>query len=121
MPYRLMIFCLVLAGCHPSPASERADRESLAECLARTGAHLYGASWCPACHEQLMLFGPDASEVPYTDCDPSGYQGDFIEECPANGVPYGTTLPIWIFPDGSRLTGVRDLATIADVAGCPFP
>lgn len=118
MPYRLMIFCLVLAGCHPSPTPTR--RESLAACLTRTGAHLYGASWCPACHEQLMLFGPDASQVPYTDCDPAG-DGAFLPECEALGVTFDGVLPVWTFPDGSRLFRVRDLAVIADIAACPYP
>lgn len=101
----------------PAPAPKP---ESLAKCLARVDAHLYGASWCHWCHVQLKLFGPDAPDVPYTDCDPQGTL-DYVPECAAKGLDMSTPVPIWLFKDGSRLVGVRSLRSIALVAGCPVP
>ena len=121
MPLRLVILLALLSACAPPPASEPSPAsESLGACLASAGVRLYGASWCPQCHKQLQLFGPEAADIPYTDCSPEGSLG-FVSACEQGGVPYGTTLPVWIFPDGTRLYGVRDPFEIAATAGCLSP
>lgn len=122
MPRSLALFFLVLTTCAGSAklAPPLAPRETLVQCLVRRQAHLYGASWCKPCHAQLALFDdPDTQAALYTDCSPDGI--GFTAACEADGVPYGTVIPVWIFKDGSRLYGVRHPAVIAAVAGCPYP
>lgn len=124
MLYRLCLLWVLVLGCsrtgslEPSAAAARLQNESVVQCLAREGVHLYGASWCGFCQEQLSLFGGEAANLPYTDCD-SGGESAFIETCVEHGVSYGTAIPVWIFADSSRLYGIRDPAVIAAVAGCP--
>ncbi len=124
MPYRLSVLLVCCLGCFGTqPTSSSGSRsvsiESIGQCLTNAGVELYGASWCQFCQQQLLLFGPDAEQVPYTDCDPNA-ELEFIQECTTDGVPFGTILPVWIFADGSRLYGVREPAVIARVAGCPY-
>jgi len=45
----------------------------LARHLRDTGAKMYGAFWCPHCHDQKQLFGRQAvQDLPYVECDPNG-------------------------------------------------
>ena len=42
----------------PEPATEStAETIKLAEQLNKVGARFFGAHWCPACKEQMKLFG----------------------------------------------------------------
>ncbi len=121
MSYRITLFALLFLACGaPVVEHPQADSESLGECLTRTGVRLYGASWCPHCHDQLALFGADAAKVPYIDCDPDA---DLTMEpvCVAEGFDFDSIYPMWIFPDLGRLPGVRSLDVIAKIAGCPSP
>jgi uncharacterized membrane protein len=46
---------------------------ALAEHLTSVDAKMYGAYWCPHCHDQKQLFGKEAfSKVSYVECDPNG-------------------------------------------------
>lgn len=119
------LFCLYLAAtacASRTPAAQLPAKppESVADCLTRKDARLYGASWCHWCHVQLGLFGPDAAKVPYTDCMPEG-TFDMRPECEKAGLVLGDPLPVWHFKDGSRLVGIRSLHILALVAGCPAP
>lgn len=45
----------------------------LAKHLTQIGAKMYGAFWCPHCHDQKQLFGKQAfALVDYVECDPEG-------------------------------------------------
>lgn len=45
----------------------------LARHLKAIGAKMYGAYWCPHCHDQKELFGKEAvKELPYVECAPDG-------------------------------------------------
>jgi len=122
----LIVLCLFLTACAsgpapiPAPAKPPPLPERLAECLARKGAHLYGASWCHWCHVQLEKFGPDASKVPYTDCDPQGTL-ELLPECKAQGFDFDSAFPTWMFGDGTSVVGVRSPAWLALRTGCPAP
>ena len=124
-PRALFCLCLALAACAsgptPVPAADPPVKpETLAACLARKGAHLYGASWCHWCHVQLALFGSDAPQIPYTDCDPQGTL-ELLPECKARGFGFDTPFPTWIFGDGTRIVGVRSPRWLALRTGCPAP
>jgi hypothetical protein len=123
---RHAILCLFLVGCASGSSQMTASAapapppEPLGECLARKGAHLYGASWCHWCHVQLELFGPQAAKVPYTDCDASGSL-DWLPACAEKGLEFDSPLPAWIFADGTRINGVRSLKWLAYQTNCPVP
>lgn len=95
---------------------QAAPAESLAKCLKRKGMRLFGAHWCKPCHDQLDLFGKDAPDVPYTDCQPEGTVGN-IPECDALDIQ---NYPTWRFPDGYKALGVRSLAWLAESTSCPL-
>lgn len=90
--------------------------ESLAQCLKRKGMRLFGAHWCKPCHDQLELFGKDAPDVPYTDCQPEGTFGN-IPECDALDIQQ---YPTWRFPDGYKALGVRSLKWLSESSSCPL-
>lgn len=113
----LVLSCVsrtVPAGAEPSGAP---PPESLAKCLARKGFRLFGAHWCKPCHDQLDLFGKDAPDVPYTDCQPEGSFGN-IPECDKLDIQ---TYPTWRFPDGYKALGVRSLKWLSESSSCPLP
>lgn len=125
---------LVLAACAAAPSAppsipERRPEtplpdvpdETLARCLARKGIRLYGASWCGPCHRQLDLFGPDAADVPYTDCFPADDTVLAVPACRAAGLDFLGPFPTWVFPDGYRAVGVRSLEWLAVSSSCPLP
>ena len=95
----------------PAPPKD----ETLGQCLARKGAHLYGASWCKPCHDQLDWFGADAKNVPYTDCQPDGLAN--IPACDALGIE---VFPTWVLPDGLQVVGTRSLKWLATSTDCPL-
>ena len=54
----------------PEPTSESTPQTiKLADQLTKAGAKMFGAHWCPACKEQLRLFGKQAGrELDYVEC-----------------------------------------------------
>lgn len=62
----------------------------LAKHLTATGAKMYGAYWCPHCHEQKELFGQEAAKlIPYVECDANGInpQPDLCQSKQVKGYP----------------------------------
>lgn len=94
-----------------------ASEIALAEFLTESGAKMYGAWWCPHCHDQKQLFGKEAVEkIPYIECDPAGKQPQ-VEQCKAAGLQ---GYPTWKIKD-QTLTGAQPLSKLADVAGYTGP
>ncbi len=91
--------------------------DALAQCIAKSGATFYGASWCPHCAEQKTKFGTGVQYLPYVECAlPSGaIGGSEAQVCIDHNV---TQYPTWIFADGSRLVGVQTPQTLAKKTGC---
>jgi hypothetical protein len=85
----------------PAGAPDLAD---FARCLTRAGATFYTADWCPHCARQSEMFGAALRYVRTVDCS----QG-------CDGVE---SLPTWTFRDGSAITGVASLQTLARRTGC---
>ncbi len=102
----------------PAPAPPK--DETLGQCLARKGVHLYGASWCHPCHQQLEWFGDDAKHVPFTDCFPTGDTVIAVPACQAVDLDMTSSYPTWIFPDGLRVVGTRSLKWLATSTDCPL-
>lgn len=57
----------------PVTTTSSAAAIALAKHLKSVGARMYGAYWCPHCHEQLQLFGQKAAkQLPYIECAEDG-------------------------------------------------
>jgi thiol-disulfide isomerase/thioredoxin len=91
--------------------------EPFAQCLKDEGATFYGAFWCPHCQRQKALFGSAASKLPYVECSTPDGQGQ-LQVCIDKEI---TNYPTWEFADGSRLTGERSLAELAEKTSCQLP
>src|SRR5579883_2972790 len=67
---------VTVAQAHAAPpvtTTSSAAAIALAKHLKQVGAKMYGAYWCPHCHEQLQLFGRTAAQqLPYTECAEDG-------------------------------------------------
>lgn len=94
----------------------------LAQCIADSGAHMYGAFWCPHCHEQEQMFGSNGMQVlkdtgVYVECsNPDHTQRPVCNDKGVKGYP------TWILGNGSYLGspsgGVQDLYTLAQATNC---
>lgn len=108
------------AKAHPAPKPAPPKNETLGQCLARKGLHLYGASWCHPCHQQLEWFGEDAKNVPFTDCFPTDDTVIAAPACQAVGLDIAGPFPTWIFRDGLKVVGTRSLKWLATSTDCPL-
>lgn len=82
---------------------------ALAAHLKQVGAKMYGAYWCPHCHDQKQLFGKEAfRQINYIECDPQG-QNPQPELCQAAGVQ---GYPTWEV-NGKMVTGTQPLQQLA--------
>ena len=98
---------------------------ALARHLRQIGAKMYGAYWCPHCHDQKQLFGQPASEeINYVECDPTGQnaQPNLCEAAAARieerGERFG--FPTWEI-NGELYPGTRNLDELADLSGYQGP
>ena len=87
------------------PATEStAQTIKLAEQLNTVGARFFGAHWCPACKEQMKLFGKQAGgNLSYGECglpDKYPYQ---LKQCRDENI---RSIPTWTRPGSTRLQGV---------------
>jgi hypothetical protein len=91
--------------------------DSFAKCIAQTGTKFYGAFWCPHCAAQKAEFGDSEKYLPYVECSLPDESGQ-TQVCIDNNIQ---SYPTWVFPDGTRLTGTTELATLAQKTGCALP
>jgi glutaredoxin len=92
--------------------------DGFAQCLAEKGAVMYGTYWCPYCQKQKELFGRAFTRAKYVECAMPGNPRAAAPACRDAGV---TSYPTWIYADGSRTTGVQELAALAEKTGCVLP
>jgi uncharacterized membrane protein len=99
-PYKIM---------NTSGASEVA----LAEHLTSVDAKMYGAYWCPHCHDQKELFGRDAArKINYIECDPKGPNAQ-PQACTDAKV---TGFPSWTVK-GKMVSGTQSLQSLSQLSG----
>ncbi|HEY9656920.1 MAG TPA: vitamin K epoxide reductase family protein [Allocoleopsis sp.] len=100
----------------PGPAIVATSGQSeidLAKHLTSIGAKMYGAYWCPHCHDQKELFGKQAfALINYVECDPAG-QNPQVETCKAAGIQ---GYPTWDIK-GQLHSGTQSLNELADLSG----
>ena len=107
---------LVIAGC--GGGTDGTEYNEFAQCLNDQGLVMYGAFWCPHCHDQKDLFGDSFENVNYVECDPNDPDGQ-PELCLAKGIE---SYPTWIREsDGERWLGVRTLEQLAQTSTCELP
>ena len=88
----------------PEPATEStAQTIKLAEQLNTVGARFFGAHWCPACKEQMKLFGKQAgANLNYVECGLTDKYPDQLRQCRDENI---RSIPTWTRPGSTRLQG----------------
>ena len=86
---------------------------ALAQHLKRIGAKMYGAYWCPHCHNQMQLFGREAArQLPYIECAEDGANTQY-DRCRAIKIK---GFPTWKIK-GKTYEGTQSLEQLAKVSG----
>ncbi len=88
--------------------------DTVAQCIADSGATFYGAFWCPHCQATKAMFGKSAKLLPYVECSQPSGKGQ-LQVCTDAGI---TGYPTWRFADGSELSGERTMAELAAKTNC---
>jgi uncharacterized membrane protein/glutaredoxin len=87
---------------------------ALAQHLKDIGAKMYGAWWCPHCHDQKVVFGAEAAQlIPYVECDKDG-QNAQPQLCRSR--PEVTGFPTWEI-NGEFYPGAQTLEKLAELSG----
>jgi hypothetical protein len=91
--------------------------DAFAKCLTIKQAKMYGAYWCPHCEDQKEKFGSSFQYAPYVECGIKGAKG-IAQVCTDAGIK---RFPTWVFADGTRIEGGRELDFLGEKAGCSLP
>ncbi len=92
------------------------DLVAFARALADSGTRFFGAAWCPFCTDQKELFQDGYKFLPFVEVtNPDRSPNQIATD---EGI---TQYPTWEFPDGSRLTGLQTLQTLAQRSGVAIP
>jgi uncharacterized membrane protein/glutaredoxin len=106
-----------LPGMLPITTTSGPAEISLANHLNKINAKMYGAYWCPHCHDQKQLFGQQAfAKVPYVECDSNGPKAQ-PEVCKAEKIQ---GFPTWKIK-GKSLSGTQSLTELAKVSAYTGP
>jgi hypothetical protein len=90
--------------------------DGFAQCISNSGAKFYGAFWCSHCQDQKTLFGSSKQYLPYIECsNPDNTQTQICVNNKIEGYP------TWVFADGSKLSGLLPLETLAEKTQCVIP
>ena len=113
----LIATAFIFSACsinEPTEPQEPGKYAEVAKCLTEKGVKLYGAYWCPHCHEQKEDFGSDVQFISYVECDDSGPNGNH-KACLEAGI---TSYPTWVFPGQGNLIGRYPIFVLAKLANC---
>lgn len=112
----LVIVLVIVLGVFANKPKEVGKYGPFAQCLKDSGAEFYGAFWCPHCQDQKAAFGGAKSLLPYFECsNPDRSQTQICIDKKIEGYP------TWIFKDGSRLSGLVPMETLAEKTQCVLP
>ena len=100
----------------PEPATESTEQTiKLADQLDKVGATFFGAHWCPACKQQMKLFGKQAGrQLNYVECGLPDAFPEQVEQCRDAKIE---SIPTWIRPGATRLEGVQSINTLERWSG----
>jgi hypothetical protein len=86
----------------------------LADYLTQQDVKMYGAYWCPHCHEQAQLFGKKAwSRINHIECVQDAQENPQPDVCKQAGIK---GFPTWSI-NGKLDPGVKKLARLAEMTG----
>jgi large repetitive protein len=88
--------------------------DEFAQCIADSGTKYYAAFWCPVCKNQEAMFGRSSQYMPKVECSTPDGRGQ-LQVCTDAEI---TAYPTWVFPDGTRQTGLLTLEVLAERTGC---
>ncbi len=93
-------------------SSSGAAEIELAKHLTQQKVKVYGAYWCPHCHEQEQLFGKQAwSQIDHIECAADAKVKPQTTVCEQAGIK---GFPTWIV-DGKLEPGVKKLAQLGEL------
>ena len=100
----------------PEPSTESTPQKiQLADQLNSVGAKFFGAHWCPACKEQMKLFGKQAGRrLDYVECGLPDKYPDQVSQCRDARIQ---SIPTWTRPGSTRLEGVQSINTLERWSG----
>ena len=92
----------------PEPSTESTPQTiKLADQLSKVEAKFFGAHWCPACKEQMKLFGKQAGRnLNYVECDLPDKYPEQVSQCRDENI---RSIPTWTRPGSPRLEGVQSI------------
>ena len=95
----------------PEPATDSTEQTiKLAEQLNTVGARFFGAHWCPACKEQMKLFGKQAgANLNYVECGLPDKHPDQIRQCRDDHIQ---SVPAWRQPESERVQGDQSVNSL---------
>jgi cyclophilin family peptidyl-prolyl cis-trans isomerase len=95
---------------------DQPDLVAFAKALDQAGVKYYGGAWCAHCTEQKELFEDGADFVPFIEVtNPDRTLNQIGLD---NNI---SSLPTWVFPDGTRIEGAQTLETISDRSEVAIP
>ncbi|MBI4160398.1 MAG: hypothetical protein HY506_00630 [Candidatus Yanofskybacteria bacterium] len=110
----------ILIWSEKDSGAEAEGLDRFAQCLAQSGAVMYGADWCPHCQNEKNAFGDAWKFISYVECpsDP--------KKCLDLGIK---GYPTWIWPDslagsgqaGRRFEGEQGIEKLSLESGCQLP
>ena len=100
----------------PEPSTESTPQTiQLADQLNSVGAKFFGTHWCPACKEQMKLFGKKAGRrLNYVECGNPEKYPEQVYKCRDAGIQ---SIPTWTRPGSTRLEGVQSINTLERWSG----
>ena len=100
---------------HEPATVSTAQTIKLAEQLNKVGARFFGAHWCPACKEQMKLFGKQAgANLNYVECGLPDKYPDQLRQCRDENI---RSIPTWTRLGSTRLEGVQSINTLERWSG----
>jgi len=109
-------FAPPIAGAEGEDQALATDLMAFARALAASGTKFWGAAWCPFCTQQKELFADAAYYLPFVEA--TNPDRSLTADAQAAGI---SSFPTWIFPDGTRATGVQSLEALSSRTGIPLP
>lgn len=113
----LIIILVIGAGLYYFSRPKTVDYSNFAQCVAASGAKMYGTWWCPHCKDQKDEFGDSwnimIEQGAYVECSTADKAQTPV--CKDAGI---TSYPTWRFPDGSEELGKIDFYLIGIKTGC---
>ena len=106
-------------GTGPAVTTPSGEAEiALAKHLKKVDAKMYGAYWCPHCHDQKQLFGKEAyGDMPYVECAEDGKNS---QTAACQAIPEIKGFPTWEV-NGQFLEGTQSLQALAEASGYKGP